>query len=205
MIDDLDKTLAELLQRELPPELVGADATTRVTISFATPDGEFPPAAVSLPAIDLFLYDIRENRELRSNEWLVERKESTVAAKKRSPVRVDCSYLVTAWAGGSSATSQAQEEHKLLGEVLKVLLRHPIVPTGVLQGSLRGQEAPLPAISLQTVLLQSLGEFWQALGGKPKAALNYTVTIGVDVQKEVEVSLVTDKMLKFRLEKEAVP
>jgi hypothetical protein len=29
--------------------------------------------------------------------------------------------------------------------------------------------------------LQSLAEFWQALGGKPKAALTYTVTIGVSV------------------------
>ena len=137
MINDLDKTLEILLQRELPPELVSPDATTRVTISFATPDREFPPPAVTLPAIDLFLYDIRENRELRSNEWLVERKGGTMAAKKRSPVRVDCSYLVTAWASGSSTTTQAQEEHHLLGEVLKVLLRHPSIPAEVLQKSLR--------------------------------------------------------------------
>ena len=34
MIHDLDKTLEELLKRELPPELV-----SQVTISFATPDG----------------------------------------------------------------------------------------------------------------------------------------------------------------------
>jgi hypothetical protein len=202
MIEDLDKTLAELLQRELPQELVGPDAATRVNISFATPDGDFPPPAVTLPAIDLFLYDIRENRELRSNEWLVERRGGNVAAKKRSPARVDCSYLVTAWTGGSSDTSQAQKEHRLLGEVLKVLLRHPVVPAEVLQGSLRGQEPPLPSISLQSSLLQSLGEFWQALGGKPKAALSYTVTIGVDVHKETEVGLVTEKMIKFKLEKE---
>lgn len=205
MITDLDNTLKLLLQRELPPEHFSPDAPTQVDISFATPDSDIL-SAVKLPAIDLFLYDIRENRELRSNEWLVERStETRVAKKKRSPVRVDCSYLITAWAGGPSNTSQALEEHWLLGEVLKVLLRHPILPTEVLQGSLRGQEPPLPAISLQSALLQSMGEFWQALGGKPKAALNYTVTIGVDVHKETEVGLVTEKMLKFKLEKEVVP
>jgi hypothetical protein len=48
-----------------------------------------------------------------------------------------------------------------------------------LQGKLRGQEPSLPATTLQPGRLQSVAEFWQALGGKPKAALNYTVTIGI--------------------------
>jgi hypothetical protein len=74
----------------------------------------------------------------------------------------------------------------------------------VLQGTLQDQEPPLPAITLQPGRLQSLGEFWQALGGKPKAALNYTVTIGVEVHKPVEVEAVTEKMLKFRLEQGVV-
>jgi hypothetical protein len=193
MIDDLDRTLEALLKRELPPDLV-----EQVTISFATPDDQFPPSSVTLPAIDLFLYDMRENRELRSNEWLVERQSDGTATKKRPPVRLDCSYLITAWASQSS-TTPAQDEHHLLGEVMKVLLRHPTIPDEVLQGSLRGQQPPLPASVLQPGLLQSLGEFWQALGGKPKAALHYTVTIGVEVHKPVEAGPpVRDTMLKFR-------
>ncbi len=64
----------------------------------------------------------------------------------------------------------------------------------------------MPATTLQPGRLQSLGEFWQALGGKPKAALHYSVTIGVEVFKPVEVGPpVIDKMLKFRLEREAAP
>ncbi len=66
MIDDLDRTVEELLRRELAPALVD-----QVAISFAAPDSEFPPSSVTLPAVDLFLYDIRENRELRSTEWIV--------------------------------------------------------------------------------------------------------------------------------------
>jgi hypothetical protein len=193
MIHDLDKTLEELLKHELPSSIV-----SQVAISFATPDDQFPPPSVKLPAIDLFLYDVRENRDLRSNEWLVERRSDGTATKQRAPVRVDCSYLITAWAS-QSAPNPAQDEHRLLGEVVKVLLRHPTLPAEVLQGSLRGQEPPLPASVLQPGLLQSLGEFWQALGGKPKAALHYTVTIGVDVGAPIEAGPpVVDKMLKFR-------
>jgi Pvc16 N-terminal domain len=199
MIHDLDKTLEELLKRELPPELV-----SQVTISFATPDDQFPPPSVTLPAIDLFLYDVRENRDLRSNEWQVERRSDGTATKKRPSVRIECSYLVTSWASKSS-NSPAQDEHRLLGEVMKVLVRHPTIPAAVLQGDLQGQEPPLPAIILQPGRLQSLGEFWQALGGKPKAALNYTVTIGVEAHKPVEAEMVTEKRLKFRLERKVAP
>ncbi len=193
MIDDLDKTLEELLRQELPQNLV-----EQVTISFATPDDQFPPTSVTLPAVDLFLYDVRENRELRSNEWLVERNAG-MATKQRAPVRVDCSYLITAWAG------DADSEHRLLGKVMRALLRHPTLPAGVLSEGLRGQEVPLPTSSLQPGRLQSMGEFWQAMEGKPRAALNYTVTIGVEPHEPVEAEVVTEKMLKFRLEKEVAP
>ena len=193
MIDDLDRTIEELLKRELTPALV-----EQVAISFAAPDSEFPPSSVSLPAVDLFLYDIRENLELRNRDWIVEHNNDGTAMRRRAPVRVDCSYLITAWASDSS-TSRALDEHHLLSEVMKVLVRHPILPEVLLQGSLRGQEPPLPSSTLQPGRLQSVSEFWQALGGKPKAALNYTVTIGIVAEKPQDTEVpVADKTLKFR-------
>src|SRR5262249_26844555 len=42
--------------------------------------------------------------------------------------------------------------------------------------------------------LQSIGEFWQAMDNKPRAALNYTVTISVDVFAPLEVAAVTEKV-----------
>jgi hypothetical protein len=200
MIDDLDRTVEELLRRELAPMLV-----EQVGISFAAPDSDFPPSSVTLPAVDLFLYDIRENTELRNAAWIVERQFkprdngeiAQTAIKRRSPVRVDCSYLITAWSSESS-TTRALDEHHLLSEVMKVLLRHPILPEVLLQGSLKGQEPPLPSSTLQPGRLQSVGEFWQALGGKPKAALNYTVTIGVVPDRAIETEVpVVDKRLEF--------
>lgn len=181
MIGDLDKTIKTLLEQEL--------AHVSVTISFDTPAREFEPTS---PTIDLFLYDVRENRELRSNEWHVERSNGA-ATRTRAAMRVDCSYLITTWAG------DIESEHTLLGEVMQALLRHPTIPEAVLQGNLRQQEVPLPTTSLQAGRLQSLAEFWQALEGKPKAVLNYMVTIGIAAQAPVPAGPpVVEKVLRFQ-------
>jgi hypothetical protein len=195
MIHDLDETLAALLHRDLPAALA-----EQVQVSFATPDDQFPPQSVTVPAIDFFLYDIRENLELRSNEAIYERRSDGTAIKHPAPARVDFSYLVTAWPS-ESVPDPAEDEHRLLGEVMRVLMRYRTLPEDVLQGALVGQTPELPASSLQPGRLQSLGEFWQALGGKPKAALNYSVTLAIDVAVPEEVRLVTDKVIKMRMRK----
>lgn len=192
MIDDLDRTLETLLKQELPPSLV-----EQVTITFATPKQEFPPPSVPVPAVDLFLYDVRENRDLRTNERQVERRADGTAVERRAPVRIDCSYLVTAWAS-ESAPNPPQDEHRLLGEVMRVLLRHPTLPAAVLQGELRRQELPLPTSALQAGHLQNLAEFWQALGGRPRAALNYTVTLALPLHPEAPLGpVVTERVARI--------
>jgi hypothetical protein len=179
MIDELDRALKALLKQEMGLE--------DDRIRFEAPDESFAPTP---PALDLFLYDVRENRELRSNEWIVNRDTSGAITKQQPPARVDCSYLITAWAGDVAS------EHKLLGDVMRVLLRFPVLPAQVLKGDLAGQTPPLPASVLQPGLLQSVGEFWQALGGKPKAALHLTVTVGVEAFPPVEAGRpVTDKRI----------
>jgi Pvc16 N-terminal domain len=77
---------------------------------------------------------------------------------------------------------------------MKVLMRYPKLPEAVLQGSLAQQEPPMRTTILRPSLLQSFGEFWQAIGGTPKAALNYCVTIAVSVDRTIEsIPLVVDK------------
>jgi hypothetical protein len=175
---DLDASLAALMQGEL--------ALRDITVSFAGPDDQFPPSSVRLPAVAFFLYDIRENAGLRGTEWESERLASGMTTRKRPPARVDCSYLITAWPS-DSAPNPAQDEHRILGEVLKVLLRHRRIPREYLRGELVDQEPPVPTKIIAEAALQSLGEFWQAMGGRPKATLHYAVTLSVDVFDPVEV------------------
>ncbi|GAA2628218.1 DUF4255 domain-containing protein [Streptomyces vastus] len=178
MFQDLDATLAALVESEMP--------LSGITVSFATPDDQFPPSGVTLPAVAFFLYDVRENHELRTNQWENTRQESGMITRKRAPARVLCSYLVTAWPN-ESAPNPAQDEHRLLGAVMRLLLRHREIPERYLRGELTGLKPRLPARITAESQLQGIGEFWQAMGGRPKATLHFSVTLSVDVFESAEV------------------
>ncbi len=178
MFQDVDATLSALIAGEL--------GMNNVAISFAAPDNQFPPSSVKLPAISFFLYDVRENTALRTNQWESERQANGMITRKRPPVRVDCSYLITAWPS-DGAPNPSQDEHRLLGALMKVLLRHRAIPDKYLKGEMTGQEPPLRARIIADNQLHSLGEFWQAMGGKPKATLHYSLTLNVDVFEPADV------------------
>jgi hypothetical protein len=179
VLDDLDRTLRAVIGAEL----TGLPADH---LHFEPPDGDFTPA---VPAVDLFLYDVRENRELRSNDWELDRPGNGQVTKHRAPRRVDCSYLITAWAGDPLS------EHLLLGQVLRALLRRPVIPGDAAQGELAGQQ--LPTSTLQPVLLQGIGEFWQAMGNKPRAAVHLTVTVAVDTAVPTSVPEVREPAIRI--------
>lgn len=177
MFQDLDASLASLLAAELP--------IRDVAVSFAGPDDQFPPSSVRLPAVSLFLYDIRENLGLRDSDGQVERQGGGFV-RLPPPARVDCSYLITAWPS-ESAPDPAADEHRLLGAVLKVLVKHRKFPADHLRGELAGQQPPVPTKIIAENQLHSLSEFWQAMGGRPKAALHYRLTLSLDVVEPVPV------------------
>lgn len=184
MLYALDKTLENFLKGEFPKEimidLLGEDSLD-LKVSFETP---YKGAITERPAINLFLYDVQENLDLRNKNWVVERKNNNgKAVKKRLPARVDCSYLITVWSDKDDSTT----EHQLLGRVMKLLLQHATIPQDYISDELQEQELPLRLVSLRPSSLQSFGEFWQAMGGKdgtkPKVVLHCTVTISVPIDE----------------------
>jgi hypothetical protein len=187
MFYDLDLTLANILEKEV--------AVKDLSITFAAPFGD-SFISTNSPTLNLFLYDVRENWELRSNEWLEERRDGR-GYRQKPPARVDCSYMITAWAGEGGEKGVASE-HELLGEVMRVLLRHRHIPEEYLKGDLKGQEPPVRAKALHPGNLQSMGEYWQAMGGKPKAALNYTLTISVPLAEPEDLGpLVSETIIRL--------
>src|SRR5574340_118261 len=183
MIDDLSKTLKAVLHDPAFatqfPELAGAE------IVFDRPLDPFTPAQTT---VDVFLYDLRENLDLRLNEPTATRMNNQVVTHPAA-LRLACSYLVTAWpVGGNDLPLQ---EQKLLSQVLRVLSRYPTIPASFLQGSLVGQDPPLPMVTLHPDALKNLAEFWSSLGSKLKASLTVTVTISVPVFADVTDFIVT--------------
>lgn len=186
MIRDLSLTLQAMLDDPALaarfPELAEAQ------VSFDRPSEKFAPPQ---PTINLFLYDIRENLELRSNEPVVELRDGA-AVIRRPPMRVACTYLVTAWpVGGAEPMLQ---EQRLLSQVLQVLAANPTIPHQHLVGSLAGQEPPLPVVTTQPEGLKNPSEFWTAVGNKLRPSISLTVTISLDPYAEPEAApLVTTK------------
>ena len=196
MIEDLSNSIKALLEYELLTP--GQEIIPDLSISFAQPDQNFPPASVTKPAANIFLYDVREDLKLRHNEWFRYTPAPPAGQEvRRQPLLIECSYLITAWS--DSATAAAHDEHTVLSVILKALRRYNNIPdtlpgktdpegppVRILQGELAGGD-PLPlAFAMQEGYLQSLGEFWRSMGHGPKPRFNYSVSIAADVHDPVE-------------------
>ena len=181
MINDVDDTLKELLIQKGPIDPAAID------IRFELPDNEWA-AGVTRPTVNLFLYDVRENHELRSKQRFLTRNASA-GVETIAPVRVDLSYLITAW------TTDVADEHLLLGRVLATLLRFPVVPTEVLRGSMQTQPLPLQAWIAQPERTPSPWEFWGHVDHGMKAGLNFVVTVSLQPHAAADVQLVTSTVV----------
>jgi hypothetical protein len=191
MIDDLSRTLkAVLLDPTFAtafPELHNAD------IVFDRPLDPFTPTKTT---VDLFLYDLRENLNLRLNEPTTTTRVGDQIVTQPAAMRLACSYLVTAWPVGG--TDLALQEQRLLAQVLRVLSHYPIVPANFLQGTLVGQDPLLPMVTLHPDALVNIAEFWSSLGSKLKSSVIATVTISVPIYSDVTDYVVTAKTIQYQ-------
>ncbi len=164
MIQDVDDTLKELLVQKaaIDPSLID--------IKFEMPTREWS-ASVSKPTVNVYLYDVRENHELRSNEpYLARAADKKTGTQQRAPVRIDLCYLITAW------TTDISDEHQLLGRILLTLLRFPLLPDEVLKGSLQTQPFPIHAWIAQPERTPNPWDFWGHVEHRMKSGLSYAVT-----------------------------
>ena len=195
MIRDLSTSLQAILS---DPSLAAPfPELHQALISFDRPDDGFKPAQTT---VDLFLFDVRENMELRSNEPRIERLNGQ-AAIHRAPMRVACSYLVTAWPVGG--TDLVLQEQRLLAQVLQAFSAYPTIPATFLTGKLIGQEPPLPMMASHPEELKNPAEFWTAIGNKMRASITVTVTISMDVSAPVRAPIA--KTALVRLGERAAP
>jgi Pvc16 N-terminal domain/Carboxypeptidase regulatory-like domain len=173
LIRDLSTTLQAVLS---DPSLAAPFPELHLAlIAFDRPDDGFKPAQTT---INLFLFDVRENMELRSNEPKIQRLNGQ-AVIHRAPKRVACTYLVTAWPIGG--TDLALQEQRLLAQVLQAFSSYPTIPPAFLKGKLVGQEPPLPMMAARPEELKNPAEFWTAIGNKMRASIAVTATISMEI------------------------
>ena len=192
VISDLDKTLEHLLQSEF-------GATLPFDLSFAIPDKNFTPVSKNQPTLDCYLYEINEDRELRSVAPVLQRNIDGTIGKMLPSPRIKLSYCITAWSPAQQTPGGGPQldEHTLLSQVLEVLFKYPTLPAGVLQGTLTGQD-PLP---YTTVVLpdtsKSTSDFWSAIGGELRPSIDYKVTVSLTYQVPSTGPMVTTIVTSF--------
>ena len=178
MLHEIDDALQALMTDELG-RIPGCPIYNLRQVTLETP-GDALRLRDGEANVNLYLYDVRENVELRDEGGRRPRLPGRYgdAGTRPAPTRVDLSYLITAHAGGDTRT-----EHHLLSDVYAVLLRSPIVPDAYLPPALQALGPCL--VSLQVAFpgdlsRADLSALWQALDGPLRPALHLVVTFPFD-------------------------
>ncbi len=186
MIADLDETIRKTLQAELPIK------NGEVEVAFDQPKREWS-ARLSRPAVNFFLYDVRENPVLRQHQWEQAVNGGLADDRfhlKRSPFRVDCHYMLTVWA------SDPQDEHRLLSRCLLALFRLPVLPEKYLVGGLKNQPFEIPTHLASHDKFPNPAEVWSALDNEMRPSISYIITLALDPWTEVSGPLVRTLTLR---------
>ena len=187
MFHYLDDTLRALLAAA--PSTGAVDLIQGAEKNFETPKEGFVPKQGDT-AINLFLYEVKENRELRQTAPNKVSRNGQ-AGNRRAPLRVNCAYMVTAWSKKTGEIG-VRDSHNLLGQAFYWLSRFPKIPEQYLtDAGLTGQLFDAPTMVAQMDGAKSAGEFWSALGIPPRPYFNLIVTICMDLDQAVEDSIVT--------------
>ena len=189
MIHDVDEVLRKLLSEEM--ELKGND----VDVVFDQPKREWS-SRLSKPTINLFLFDLHENLNLRTAEAYktIPRSDGT-SEIRRNPVRLDLRYLMTAW------VKEPEDEHLLLSSALMALLRHPFLPQHLLSDVFNNQPSPIPLVVATLTAKKGpedkFTEIWGVLDNELRPGVLITVTVALDPYEPVIAKQVLTRELRF--------
>ncbi|WP_323864694.1 DUF4255 domain-containing protein [Xenorhabdus cabanillasii] len=165
---DVNKAMKAILEKYLDK---------KVAIRFDLPELD---TVQSDAMVSVFLYDIHEDLQLRSTESRV----FNVNSGRLLPgwVNIKCNYLITYWEANKPATDPGSPDSQPDNQAIQVMSK-------VLNALINNRQlAGIPGAYTQVVppkeSLNSLGNFWQSLGNRPRLSLNYSVTIPISLTDE---------------------
>jgi hypothetical protein len=184
MLLELHTTLQRLLYER------GQIDPREVDITFEAPTRERIDR-LTKPTINLFLYDLLENTELRQSSFQNTKQNGRIE-RRMLLRRFDLRYMV------SALTTSIEDEHELLWRALLTLVQHPALPAELLSEELRSLE-PRPVTRMaQMAEGQNQFSIWTALGVSPHPAVYYVVTVPVDTHMVIDAPLVLTRTARYR-------
>jgi hypothetical protein len=167
MINDLTQTLINILNE--------AESFEELKAALVTPQRPSDDVVTS-DTVNLFLYDIREHTELRSNERYITRLNG-LSSISRNPLRFACSYLVTVRCTGGSPGESELKEQRILAQALSIFSGMSYIAEATRKGELKKVDIPIPLMTAQPNLASHPTDFWNALGIKLRPAFVVTAVI----------------------------
>jgi hypothetical protein len=151
--------------------------------------------------LNVYLYEVRENRNFRRAEWDTLKLPGGTAVLSQPPVYLDCHYLISAWSAAedSELTSPVLDEHQVLAEAMRVLLRNPdVVPgaLGVPGGSPVFKEAHVYLTVAPPEPPRVLNDFWSTMKLPWRPAVMLVVTAPLDLLLDAPLSPVVTSLIQ---------
>lgn len=195
MIKDLSLSLKALLSGEAP---LGSELKS-ATISLGAPNAAWRGHGSGL-VLDVYLYQVTENRELRTTERRVRPNGDGTVTVEQAPARVECAYVLSAWnfaTGGAGTAEPEEQEQRLLGQALAVLMRNPVVPRNRLVG-LAAQSIDLPMVTAQPGTgIGTSGDYWGSFETYLRPTVDCRVTLALDLRQDVTGPMVTTAQVTY--------
>ncbi|SCZ51244.1 Protein of unknown function [Photorhabdus luminescens] len=132
----------------------------------------------SKPTVSVFLYDIHEDLQLRSAE--PRSYNPTTSSLLPGWVNINYNYLITYWHSRQSPGDGSSPDSQPNNQAARVM-------TAILNALINNRQLPkIPGAYTRVIPpqenLNSLGNFWQALGNRPRLSLLYSITAPVKLQ-----------------------
>lgn len=206
MLDRLDILLRDLFVAQIPV------LTSDTQVTFQPPDAALHTDVINIGkmVLDVYLVDLRENRQLRMNERTRSVSNGVVYTEPQ-PTQVDCHYLISAWSPTlpSPGVEPTIDEHALLYSATSVLEQNmPLNPSRVyapgapalLLWPQRFRDMDMWTITLPPSGFATVSDFWHAMGidSRWKPCVYLVITLPVAMDKVQDAPMVTTRITDYQ-------
>ncbi|KMW71387.1 hypothetical protein TI10_21180 [Photorhabdus luminescens subsp. luminescens] len=132
----------------------------------------------SEPTVSVFLYEIHEDLQLRSAE--PRRYNPATSTLLPGWVNINCNYLITYWDANKPSSDSSSPDSQPDNQAAQVMTR--VLNALINNRQLTGIPGSYTRVIPQQENLNSLGNFWQALGNRPRLSLLYSITVPMKLQ-----------------------
>jgi Pvc16 N-terminal domain len=167
IISDVTQTLHDLLKEQQQPK-----ESFEVSLNSPADDARNPME----PKVNLFLLRVAENAFAKNREW----RPVGPGVLQKPPLALNLFYIMTPFA------NDRLDEHRALGEAMRIFYDHAIVTAPLLRGELEHTTEELK-VDLCQFSLEELTRIWNALNQPFRLSVCYEVRI-VLVDSSVERS-----------------